>query len=162
MSAHESPFVLRVVDVAMQGPLEVQHALDAVADAAFGGIDVFIGRVRAHNHGRVVTGLHYDMFDPLAIAVFARAASKARTEFGPALRCYVAHAKGHLVVGDTAVIVAVATPHRDEAFRACRAVIEVVKHEAPIWKQEHYIDGSSAWTEGCSLCGSEPGAVAAP
>lgn len=156
MSRSDSPFSLHVVDVATQGPLDVQHALNAVADDAFGGIDVFIGRVRALNHGRVVTGLHYDMFDPLAIAVFARAAAKARAEFGPALRCYVAHAKGRLAVGDTAVIVAVATPHRDEAFRACRAVMEAVKHEAPIWKQEHYIDGSSAWSEGCSLCGSEP------
>jgi molybdopterin synthase catalytic subunit len=49
-------------------------------------------------------------------------------------------------------VVAAGTPHRDEAFRACRLAIEAVKHEAPIWKQEHYVDGDSAWSEGCSLC----------
>ena len=56
---------------------------------------------------------------------------------------------------NVAVVVAAGTPHRDEAFRACRALIEAVKHRAPIWKQEHYVDGSSVWSEGCSLCGQE-------
>jgi len=50
------------------------------------------------------------------------------------------------------VVVAAGTPHRAEAFRTCRLAIEAVKHEAPIWKQEHYVDGDSAWSEGCSLC----------
>ena len=75
------------------------------------------------------------------------------------LKVYVAHAKGRLAVGDIAVVVAAGTPHRDEAFRACRAVIEAVKHTSPIWKQEHYVDGSSEWSEGCSLCGSDESAM---
>jgi molybdopterin synthase catalytic subunit len=68
------------------------------------------------------------------------------------VKLYIAHAKGHLGIGDLAVVIAAGTPHRDEAFRACRLAIEAVKHEAPIWKQEHYVDGDSAWSEGCSLC----------
>src|SRR5690606_39895177 len=63
------------------------------------------------------------------------------------------------ILGDLAVVVAAGTPHRDEAFRACREVIEAVKHTSPIWKQEHYADGDSAWSEGCSLCDAGAGAA---
>lgn len=132
--------------------LDPAAALEFVSDPGFGGIAMFVGRVRDLNEGRVVTGVSYDLFDTLALTVFERAVQDAATEFGPNLRMVVAHAKGRLAVGDFAVVVAAGTPHRDEAFRACRAVIEAVKHAAPIWKQEHYRDGDSVWSEGCSLC----------
>ena len=148
-----------VLDIA-NGRLDPMAALAFVADDAFGGIDLFVGRVRAANQGRSVVGIHYDMFDPLALNVFRRSAGSALAEFGPAAKVYVAHAKGRLAVGDVAVVVAFATPHRDAAFRGCRAVIEAVKHEAPIWKQEHYIDGRSEWSEGCALCVELAGAPA--
>ena len=141
----------RVVDIS-QGALDVASALDFVSDPGFGGMTVFVGRVRDLNHGRGVTGVSYDMFDPLALAVFAQAVAEAEAACGPRLKVHVAHAKGRLAVGDLAVVVAAGTPHRDEAFRACRSVIEAVKHRAPIWKQEHYVDGDSVWSEGCSLC----------
>lgn len=131
-------------------------ALDFVSDPAFGGIALFVGRIRDHNLGRVVTGISYDLFEPLALNVFTDAARVAMRDCGPRLKLYVAHAKGRLGIGEVAVVVAAGTPHRDEAFRACRSVIEAVKHTAPIWKQEHYIDGDSAWSEGCSLCESSP------
>jgi len=140
-----------IVDVA-QGRLDPAAALEFVADPAHGGIALFVGRVRDHNLGRAVTGISYDTFAPLALATFARAAAEARADCGPRLRLYVAHAQGRLAIGDLAVVVAAGTPHRDEAFRACRSVIEAVKHRAPIWKQEHYADGDSLWSEGCSLC----------
>lgn len=146
-------FLGEVVDIAQSG-LSCEKALAFISDDAFGGMSVFLGRVRAANLGRVVTGIHYDMFDPLTLRTFETAAEQAKREFGPAMKVYVAHAKGQLKVGELAVIVAVGTPHRDEAFRACRLVIEYVKHQAPIWKQEHYIDGSSIWSEGCTLCPS--------
>lgn len=140
-----------VVDVAT-GRIDPAAALDFVSDPAFGGVTMFVGRVRDHNVGRVVTGISYDMFDALALNVFADAARAAAEAVGPRLKVYVAHSKGRLAVGDIAVVVAAGTPHRDEAFRACRSVIEAVKHTAPIWKQEHYVDGHSEWSEGCSLC----------
>lgn len=143
-----------VVDIA-DAPLDLTSAFEFVSDPAFGGIDIFVGRVRTLNQGRDVTGIHYDMFDPLALAVFAKSAEKAVLQYGPKIKVHIAHAKGRLAIGDLAVIVAVGTPHRDQAFRACRDVIEAVKHEAPIWKQEHYVDGSSEWSEGCSLCVDE-------
>lgn len=144
-----------VVDIA-DGRLEPAAAIDFVSDDAHGGIDVFIGRVRASSHGRDCTGIHYDMFAPLALTVFRDTAAAAVARFGPQAKCYVAHAKGKLAVGDLAVVIAFGSPHRDEAFRGCREVIEAVKHRAPIWKQEHFIDGHSEWSEGCSLCGHEP------
>lgn len=132
--------------------IDVQQALDFVQHDDFGGYDVFIGRVRQSNHGRRVTGISYDIFETLAGHQCERIIAVAREQIEPRMSVYLAHAKGRLQVGDVAVVVAVGTPHRDEAFRACRQLIEQVKHECPIWKQEHYIDGDSAWSEGCSLC----------
>lgn len=149
-----------VVDIA-NGRLDPQAAIAFVSDDAFGGIDVFIGRVRASSHGRECVAVHYDMFDPLALTVFQRTVAQATAKYGPRAKGYVAHAKGKLAVGDLAVVVAFGTPHRDEAFRGCRDIIEAVKHEAPIWKREHFIDGVTEWSEGCSLCGKEPGEHAA-
>lgn len=140
-----------VVDIAT-APLDVAAAIDYVSDPRFGGIAIFIGRVRGQNLGREVTGVSYDLFDALALRVFEQIGERAVGEVGEPLKLYVAHAKGRLTIGDGAVLVAAGTPHRDEAFRACRLAVEIVKHEAPIWKQEHYVDGDSVWTEGCSLC----------
>lgn len=144
-------FKCAVIDIA-QGVLDLNAALEFVSDPGFGGISLFVGRVRDLNFGRTVLGISYDMFEPLALTVFAQAAAEAQKECGPRMKVYVAHTRGRLGVGDLAVVVAVGTPHRDEAFRACRSVIEAVKHRAPIWKQEHYADGDSVWSEGCSLC----------
>lgn len=143
-----------VVDAA-HGRIDPAAALDFVGDPAFGGTTLFLGRIRDFNRGRDVTGISYDLFDPLALTLFREAADTAARDVNAPLKVYVAHAKGRLAVGDIAVVVAAGTPHRDEAFRACRSVIEAVKHRAPIWKQEHYVDGDSTWSEGCSLCTHE-------
>jgi molybdopterin synthase catalytic subunit len=134
------------------GAVDTVEAIAFVSDPGFGGIDVFIGKVRDLNPGRAVLGITYDLFDPLVMAEFERLVAEVRLQFGPRVKLYVAHAKGRLAVGDVAVVVAAGTPHRDEAFKACRALIEAVKHRSPIWKQEHYQDGDSVWSEGCSLC----------
>lgn len=142
---------LRVVERS-DAALDAAEAIAFVSDSGFGGIDVFIGKVRDLNHGRAVQGISYDLFVPLVLNTFRQLAAEVEAEFGPLLKLYVAHAKGRLAVGEVAVVVAAGSPHRDEAFRACRALIEAVKHRAPIWKQEHYADGDSIWSEGCSLC----------
>ncbi len=148
-----------IVDVA-HDRIDPAVALEFVSDPGFGGLSLFVGRVRDHNQGRAVTGISYDVFDKLALVGFDEIARRAQMQFGPDLRIYIAHAKGRLDIGDVAVVVAAGTPHRDEAFRACRQVIEAVKHGSPIWKQEHYQNGSSEWSEGCSLCVAEDGHVA--
>jgi molybdopterin synthase catalytic subunit len=140
-----------VVDAA-DATLDIAAAFEFVADPGFGGYNAFIGRIRDLNHGRRVVGVSYDLFDALALRRFREIADEAIATFGPDLRVSIEHAKGRLDVGGVAVVIAVGTRHRDEAFRACRQVIEAVKHTVPIWKQEHYEDGSSDWSEGCSLC----------
>lgn len=140
------------VDVVEGRALDVAAAHAFVVDPAFGGYTSFIGRIRAHNHGREVVGVSYDLFDALSRRRFTEIANDACGEAGGRARVWIEHAKGRLAVGDVAVVIAVGTPHRDEAFRACRLAIEAVKHTAPIWKQEHFADGDSAWSEGCSLC----------
>lgn len=151
-------FHCAVTDIAA-APLDPAAAIDFVSDPGFGGMAMFVGRVRDLNHGRVVTGVSYDMFEPLALNGFRAICEDMDTRFGPKVKLYVAHARGRLGVGDLAVVIAAGTPHRDEAFRACRELIERVKHTSPIWKQEHYEDGDSVWSEGCSLCGVEDGAA---
>lgn len=132
--------------------LDPSAALDFVGAPEHGGIALFVGRVRADNQGRAVTGIDYQLYAPLTTRVLVEAADAARERHGPKLRVYLGHAHGRLSVGDLAVVVAAGAPHRDQAFRACRELIEAIKHEAPIWKREHFIDGSSAWAQGCSLC----------
>ncbi len=140
-----------VADVAEQ-PLDVSAAVDFVSEVTHGGLALFVGKVRRQSHGRAVVGIDYDLYEPLTLRQFERAADAVMARYGPMLKLYVAHAYGRLGIGDLAVVVAAGSPHRDEAFRACRELIEAVKHEAPIWKREHYVDGSSEWSEGCSLC----------
>jgi molybdopterin synthase catalytic subunit len=147
------PAIRALVATPRDDVLDPARALEFVTHAEFGGQALFVGRVRRHNHGRDVVAVEYDLFEPLALATFEAISREAFAEVTPELRIYVAHAHGRLEVGETAVVVAAGSRHRDEAFRACRAVIEGVKHRAPIWKQEHYVDGRSEWSEGCSLCG---------
>ena len=145
---------LHVADITVE-KLDPAAALDFVADPAFGGATLFLGRVRDLNHGRNVLGVSYDIHRPLALVRFAQIADEIERDVGAKVKLYIAHAHGRLDVGDVAVVIAAGTPHRAEAFLACRQAIEAVKHSAPIWKQEHYADGDSVWSEGCSLCADD-------
>ena len=126
-----------------------------LADPACGGFVAFEGWVRDHNEGRRVLRLEYEAYAPLAQREGARVLEEAAQRFG--LRgASCVHRVGALQLGEIAVWVGVATPHRDEAFRACRYIIDEVKHRLPIWKLEHYDDGDSGWVN-CERC-----AAAAP
>ena len=135
--------------------LDPAAALGSVSRPRFGGIALFVGQVRDSNHGRAVVALEYDIFEPLALSVFSRIADATSAAYGGNLALYLGHARGRLGIGGLAMVVAAASPHREEAFGACREVVEAVKHTSPIWKREHYADGSSQWSEGCALCGPE-------
>jgi adenylyltransferase/sulfurtransferase len=111
---------------------------------AAGGFATFEGRVRETNEGRRVTALEYEAFEPLAVAEGRRIVAEALRRHG-ALAARCVHRVGRLAVGDVAVWVGVAGPHRAEAFAACREIIDAVKHRLPIWKKEHYADGHSGW-----------------
>jgi adenylyltransferase/sulfurtransferase len=109
-----------------------------------GGFCVFEGWVRESNEGREVSGLDYEAYVELALSEGERILDEATQRFGIAdARCM--HRVGRLAVGDTAVWIGVVTPHRDEAFRACRYIIDQIKLRLPIWKKEHYLVGESSW-----------------
>ncbi len=115
-----------------------------LARQAAGGFASFEGRVRDENEGRRVTSLEYEAFEPLAIAEGERIVAQAIRRHGAsAARCV--HRVGRLAVGETAIWIGVAAPHRAEAFAACREIIDAVKHRVPVWKKEHYAGGDSGW-----------------
>ena len=131
-------------------------ALDAVAlraelaDPSCGGFVAFEGWVRDHNEGQRVMRLEYEAFEPLGVREGTRVIDEARERFG--LRgALCVHRLGTLNLSEIAVWVGVASPHRDEAFRACRYIIDEVKHRLPIWKKEHYENGDSGWVN-CERC----------
>ena len=122
----------------------------SVADVANGGYASFEGWVRNHNEGIAVTSLEYEAFEQLAIKEGERIVAEACDRFGVTVaRCV--HRVGALALGDVAVWVGVSAHHRDEAFRACRYIIDEVKHRVPIWKKEHYVTGDSGWVN-CERC----------
>lgn len=125
-------------------PLEIEAHLAAVEDASAGAVTTFIGRVRDSDpHATApVVALEYSAH-PDAEAALHRIAAGAVE--GTLALVAVSHRVGMLAVGDLAVVIAVAAPHRDEAFTVCREVIETIKRELPVWKRQLAADGSAQW-----------------
>jgi len=121
-------------------PLTVQ-GLDA---ESAGGFVAFEGKVRDHADGRQVRRLEYEAFAEMAVAEGEKLVAEAAESFGLAA-ARVVHRTGILEVGETAVVIEVAAPHRREAFAACEWIIDQLKFRVPIWKKEHYADGDSGW-----------------
>ncbi len=130
--------------------ISVTDAIQRVSNPAHGAIDLFIGTVRNNHNGQDVTGITYDVHEPIATATLTRICREA-TGLWPSTHYAVIHYKGELSVGGTSIVIAVSAPHRAESFEACRYIIEEIKKQAPVWKQEHYRDGKSAWLPGHSL-----------
>jgi molybdopterin synthase catalytic subunit len=126
-------------------PIDPTALLRRVASAERGGTACFIGTVRNHHGGRPVLWLDYSAYGAMAEAECARIVSETEARWAVAVA--LSHRLGRLEIGDTAVAIAVAGAHRDEAFAACRQVIEDVKRRVPIWKRERYADGTEAWVE---------------
>ncbi|MFG6196316.1 molybdenum cofactor biosynthesis protein MoaE [Nonomuraea sp. JJY05] len=124
-------------------PLSVDEVLAAVGDHAAGGTAVFVGTVREQDHGKPVTGLSYSAH-PSAEAELRQVAEKVAADF-PVTALAAVHRVGDLELGEAAVIVAVAAPHRDEAFKASRRLIDDLKANVPIWKHQLFADGETEW-----------------
>ena len=125
-------------------PFDTVALRESLADPAAGGFAAFEGWVRNHNEGHAVTRLEYEAFAELAEKEGARIVQAATEKFG-VQRAACVHRIGSLAIGEVAVWVGVSAAHRDEAFRACRFIIDEVKHRVPIWKKEHYVNGDSGW-----------------
>jgi len=134
--------VVRLVDL-RETPLDVAEVLDAVADPAVGGIDLFVGTVRDHDHDQGVTGLEYSAH-PTALGRL-RDVVEGVAEKYDVLAVAAVHRVGRLAIGDAAVVVATAAVHRGEAFDASRALIDELKDTVPIWKHQLFRDGSDEW-----------------
>jgi molybdopterin synthase catalytic subunit len=132
----------------VSAPLDLESLSREVAGSTNGdgAIASFIGLVRDHNQGRRVSYLDYEAYEPLAVRALNRIVDEAR-EAWPTTRLGVHHRIGRIELGEASIIIAAASPHRADAFAACRYMIERVKQIVPIWKHEHF-DGGEVWLEG--------------
>jgi molybdopterin synthase catalytic subunit len=131
-------------------PLNLEALVSEVSDRSggHGAVASFLGVVRGTNAGRTVTHLEYEAYEPMAVRVFERIRSEAAERWPEAIVA-VHHRTGRLAIGEASVAIAVGSPHRGEAFAACRYVIERVKQIAPVWKHE-FFEGGDTWIEGAT------------
>ena len=143
MSSQAGPrTVIRLVEL-RETPLDATEVVDSLGDATSGGLTLFVGRVRDQDGGRAVDGLDYSAH-PSALERMRQVCERVAEEYDVHGIAAV-HRTGPLVIGDIAVIVATSSAHRDEAFRASRALIDTLKAEVPIWKHQRFADGTDEW-----------------
>ena len=123
--------------------LSVDEVLAAVRHPECGGIALFVGVVRDHDHGEQVDALDYSAH-PSALATLRQVCEQVGARHS-VVRIAAVHRTGHLEVGDLAVVVGVAAAHRGEALTACRDLIDTLKSTVPIWKHQQFADGSDEW-----------------
>ncbi|MFF2086042.1 molybdenum cofactor biosynthesis protein MoaE [Nocardia sp. NPDC058176] len=124
-------------------PIAVEKAVDG---PEFGAVVVFTGKVRNHDGGQAVSALEYSAH-PQAERFLRQVCAEVSAASG--LPVAATHRIGSLTIGDLAVVVAVAAPHRGEAFTVCAELVERIKHEVPIWKRQLFADGLSEWVNAC-------------
>jgi molybdopterin synthase catalytic subunit len=126
-------------------PLSLEEVYGLADDSANGAVVVMSGMVRNNTEGKAVVALEYQAYEPMAIAIFKQIATQIRQKWTDVTKIVIHHRTGKLQVGEISVLVAVGCPHRTEAFEACKYAIDTLKHNAPIWKKEHWKDGSTSW-----------------
>ena len=133
-----------------RNPLSLEALTAVVADAAGadGAVSQFLGLVRHDNLGRKVAFLEYEAYEPLAVKGLQRIVDEVKGNW-PSAKLGVHHRIGRLALGEASIIIVAASPHRADAFSACRYTIERVKQIVPIWKHEHF-DGGDVWLEGAT------------
>lgn len=128
-------------------PIDPARMLGGALSPADGAALLFWGVVRQENEGRAVSRLEYSAYAPMAEKEMLAIADEARERFGTGA-IHVVHRVGLLHVGEASVAIAVASPHRAEAYEASRYVIEQLKQRVPVWKREGYVDGETEWVPG--------------
>jgi molybdopterin synthase catalytic subunit len=126
-------------------PLSINEVYALADDPANGAVVVMSGTVRNQTDGKPVTFLEYQAYEPMALTIFRQIAQEIRQRWTDTQRVVIHHRIGRLKIGEISVLIAVGCPHRGEAFTACQYAIDTLKHNAPIWKKEHWEDGSSQW-----------------
>jgi molybdopterin synthase catalytic subunit len=130
----------------LTSPLSPADAARFVTDPAAGGIGLFLGTTRQEQNpaGQSLLALDYEAYAEMAIGQLHDLARRARDRW-PIVRLVILHRVGRVAVGEPSVLIAVSTPHRAEAFEACRFLIDALKSEAAIWKKEIWEDGTGTW-----------------
>lgn len=126
-------------------PINVTEVYQLADNAANGAIVVMSGTVRNQTEGKPVKYLEYQAYKPMAMNIFQKIKQEIMTKWPNTNSIIIHHRVGKLIIGDISVLVAVGCPHRGEAFSACEYAIDTLKHNAPIWKKEHFEDGVSSW-----------------
>jgi len=130
-----------MVDIKIsEKPLDVQSCIDRVMTPQCGGIDVFIGTVRATTKGKTVVRLEFEAYEKMALKEMKKIADEAAKKWN-VHKILMHHRTGILKIGDIPVVIAVSAAHRDAAFEACRYIIDTLKKTVPIWKKEVFEDG---------------------
>lgn len=127
-----------------EDPIELGALLGRISSPSRGAVVAFLGTVRNHHCGRPVVAIDYQAYLPMAERVLRQITEELEGS-EPDLRCAIVHRLGRLEVGEVSIAIVAASPHREAAFKATRTALERVKREAPIWKLEHYADGTRAW-----------------
>jgi molybdopterin synthase catalytic subunit len=130
-------------------PIDLVGLLAAAHHPGAGAVVLFSGEVRDSNHGRAVVCLEYEAHVALAEKMIADILAEAKERWG-LVAAVAQHRIGRVKIGESAVVVITASAHRGEAYAANRHIIDRIKHEAPIWKCEHYSDGTKAWGNNCN------------
>jgi len=136
------PTPVRLVDL-RDAPLDVDEVVASLDDASSGGLTLFVGRVRDHDHGKGVVGLDYTAH-PSALDKLREVCEKVAATYDVHGLAAV-HRVGTLDIGDIAVVVATSSAHRGTSFDASRLLIDTLKSEVPIWKHQRFSDGSEEW-----------------
>ena len=129
-------------------PLDLISLVAMAHHPKAGGIVLFSGEVRNHNSGKEVMYLEYEAYIPLAEKMIYEIVETAKNNWDLHFACCM-HRVGKLEIGESAVVVITSHSHRGESYEANKYIIDRVKHEAPIWKNEFYVDGSSLWGGNC-------------
>jgi len=127
-------------------PIDVASIVAEVESPGNGAISLFVGTVRDVNDGRPVDGIEYNAYAPMAERELAQIAQQAAERFGT-VHIVIEHRTGFLALGEASVAIAVGHPHRAQATDGARWIIEELKRRVPIWKMEHYADGTRQWVE---------------
>ena len=138
----------KVIDLKKQ-KIDLEKANKFIFSSKFGASIVFTGTVRRLNENKKVTGITYDSHDAMVIKSF----EEIYNELDQKLKIkdkavFIEHVKGYVKLGEVSIIIAVASPHRDEAYIVSRYIIEEIKKTSPIWKKEHYKNDDSKWLKG--------------
>jgi molybdopterin synthase catalytic subunit len=126
-------------------PINISAVVDSVKTPGAGAIDVFIGTTRDHSNGRKVVSLEYEAYVPMALKNMTEIENQSRQRWN-LHDINIVHRIGKVAVGEPSIVIAVSSAHRDEAFQACRFLIDQLKMVVPIWKREYFADGSVEWS----------------